>query len=109
MVHSYFVLTHHTFGIGLHLVEGCTPKPLLLIIIFYLFCFTFYIYLFLCCYPFFIIFSIITIYYLYHPYIYYPQLNYIYSYYIKVMSIPGIDYLYFVLTHYTCSIRLHFT
>ena len=29
MVHLHFVLTHHTFGIGLHLVGGCAPKPLL--------------------------------------------------------------------------------
>ena len=46
MVHLHFVLTHHTFGIGLHLVGGCAPKPLLLIIIFYLFCFVFYFHLF---------------------------------------------------------------
>ena len=24
------------------------------------------------------------------------------------MSMPGIDHLYFMLTHYICSIRLHF-
>ena len=46
MVHSHFVLTYHTFSIRLHLVGGCAPKPLLLIIIFYLFCFTFYFCLF---------------------------------------------------------------
>ena len=40
MVHSHFMLTHHTFSIGLHLVGGCAPKPLLLII--YIFFFVLY-------------------------------------------------------------------
>ena len=84
---SHFVLTHHTFSIGLHLV-AVPPNPCFLLLYFIFFVLHFTFTSFFAVTPFFIIFSIITIYHLYHPHIYYPSPKLYYLYYTKVMPMP---------------------